>query len=61
MNYSLFRSKTFYTIIAMAVVGAGNAVMPVVSPTVAAILEVILTILASQFHLSTATKFGARN
>ena len=59
--YSLFRSKTFYTIVAMMVVGAGNAVIPVVPAQYSSILVVLLGLVASYFHLSTATTAGATN
>jgi hypothetical protein len=54
MNYSLFRSKTFWTIVAMVFVGAGNAVVPVIPADYQAIAVTLLAVLASTFHLSTA-------
>lgn len=61
MNYSLLRSKTFWTIVVMAVVGAGNAIVPVLPADIASIIQVVLALLASYFHLQTATTFGATN
>lgn len=60
-TYSLLRSKTFWTIVLMAFVGAGNAVVPVLAPQYAAILEVILAALASMFHLSTGNSTAGSN
>lgn len=60
-TYSLFRSKTFYTIVAMFIVGGLNAIMHVLPDNAQLILEAILGVVASTFHLDTATKFGASN
>ncbi len=60
-TYSLLRSKTFWTIVAMAVIGAGNALVPVIPVAYQAVIEVILGAVASMFHLSTATTAGATN
>lgn len=60
-TYSLIRSKTFWTIIAMFIVGGGNAIIPVIPEGLQASLELMLTIIASIFHLSTAQKSGATN
>lgn len=61
MNYSLLRSRTFWTMVAMFVVAGGNAIVPMISPGVQSIVELFLTVLASYFHLSTAVKAGATN
>lgn len=61
MNYSLLKSKTFWTIVLMVVVGAGNAVVPVLPADWQAIVEAVLGALASAFHLSTAKNAGAIN
>lgn len=61
MNYSLFRSKTFYTIVAMAIVGAGNALIPVIPAAYASVIQILLGALASYFHLGTAQATGATN
>lgn len=52
-NYSLVRSKTFWTVVLMAVVGAGNAILPVIPTQYSAILVIILGGIASAFHLQT--------
>lgn len=61
MNYSLLRSKTFWTIVAMGVVGAGNALIPVLPPEYATIVLTILGILASVFHLQTGNSTTGEN
>lgn len=61
MNYSLLRSKTFYTVLVMFIVGGGNAIVPVLPPTWDTIVMAVLAGLASVFHLSTAQTSGATN
>ena len=61
MNYSLFRSKTFWTLIAMFAVGGGNAVIHVLPPNIQAIVMAILTLMASYFHLSTGNSTTGAN
>lgn len=61
MNYSLWRSKTFWTIVLMAIVGGGNAIVPVLPPTYSASVITVLAILASVFHLSTGQSTTGTN
>ncbi len=61
MNYSLLRSKTFWTIVLMALIGAGNAIVPVIPPDYAGVLETILAVLASIFHLQTGRSTTGSN
>ena len=61
MNYSLLRSKTFWTIVAMAVLGAGNAVLPVIPADYQAVVMLVLGGLASLFHLSTGQSTTGTN
>lgn len=61
MNYSIFRSRTFYTILAMVIVGAGNALVPIIPAAYQALAVTLLGILAANFHLSTAQNAGATN
>ncbi len=53
MNYSLFRSRTFWTLAAQFAYDVWQLVAPSVSPTVSAILNVVFFSLASYFHLKT--------
>lgn len=61
MNYSLFRSKTFYSALALFIVTGGNAILPVLPPTVSAVLGAIFLVLASIFHLQTAVAGNVTN
>ena len=61
MNYSLLRSRTFWTIVAMFIIGGINSVKPVIPLDIVPYIEFALGALASYFHLDTAVKFGARN
>ncbi len=53
MDYSLLRSRTFWTIVAMFVVGGGNAVVQVLPAGAQAFIVLALSALASYFHLQT--------
>ena len=60
-SYSLLRSKTFWTIVVMAVVGAGNALVPVIPADYQALVLLVLSALASYFHLSTGQSTTGTN
>lgn len=60
-TYSLLRSKTFWTIVVAAVVGAGNAVVPFMPEQYSAIAVLVLTSLASYFHLQTGRSTSGTN
>ncbi|MDE2232892.1 MAG: hypothetical protein KGJ90_02055 [Patescibacteria group bacterium] len=51
-NFSILFSKTFWTIVAMFIVGGGNAIVPVLPPAVQAIFLGLLGILATYFHVN---------
>lgn len=61
MDYKLLKSRTFWTVIAMFLVGGMNAIVPVLSPSLQTIVMAVLTVLASLFHFDTAAKAGAVN
>lgn len=61
MKYNIFKSRTFWTVVAMFLVGGVNALLPVIPPAYQAVAEAALGLLASYFHFDTAQKFGARN
>lgn len=61
MNYSLLRSKTFYTALALGAVNLIQIFTPFFPPSVSAIADVVGTILIAVFHLQTAIKAGATN
>jgi hypothetical protein len=60
-SYSLFRSRTFWTIIAMMIVGAGNAVIPVIPAPYSALVVCVLGVVASYFHLDTGNSTAGSN
>lgn len=60
-NYVFWRSRTFWALVAMAIIGGGNALVPVIPPEYAGVLTLILGFIANYFHLQTAAKFGATN
>lgn len=61
MNYNIFKSRTFWTFVAMFVIGGINAIYDVVPPSLQMVVQFGLAALGSYFHLDTAKKFGARN
>lgn len=60
-TYSLFRSKTFWTLVIMSVLPIANAIVPVLPASVQDVVTVLLGLVAAQFHKSTATSSGAVN
>jgi len=61
MNYNILRSRTFWTIVAMALIGAGNALVPVVPVEFQALVISMLATLGAYFHNNTAQRSGAVN
>jgi len=57
-NYSLFKSRTFYTILAMFVVAGANAVLPVLPPAVSTVVSAILGIMAVYFHVNPSQTYN---
>lgn len=53
MDYSILKSRTTWTIVAMFVVGGLNAIVPILPPQLQAALEGILAIAAGYFHQNT--------
>lgn len=60
-TYSLLRSRTFWTLVIMSLLPVLNAIVPTLPVPVQATAELILGILATYFHNSTAQKAGATN
>lgn len=52
VDYSIFKSRTFWTVVAMFVVGGGNAVLPVIPASWDAALMFVLSGLATYFHIN---------
>jgi len=61
MNYSLLRSKTFWTAVALAAVNIINAFVPFMPAGWQTAADVVGTILITIFHLDTAMRSGATN
>lgn len=51
--YNIFKSRTFYTILAMFVIGGLNAIVQILPPDVQTVFMAALSILAAKFHLDT--------
>lgn len=60
-NYALIRSRTFWTLVVMGALPIINLFVPLLSPTMQAIVEPILGLIATYFHNSTAQTAGATN
>lgn len=61
MNYSLLRSKTFWTAVALGIVNLIQVFTPFLPASVSAIADIVGTVLIAIFHLNTAMKAGAIN
>lgn len=61
MNYSLLKSRTFWSIVAMFVIGGTNAITSLLPQGAEPFVMLFLGVLASYFHLDTAKTVGARN
>lgn len=61
MNYSLLRSKTFWTLVVTCVVAVGNILIPVIPMGYQAVATTLLLMLASYFHLQTGNSTTGSN
>lgn len=59
MNWSYFKSRTFWTIVGIFVVNGGNAIVGVLPPTVQTIVTGLLGILAVYFHTNPSQTYNA--
>lgn len=57
--YSIFKSRTFYTVLAMFVVGGLNAIVPVLPADVQAIAMAVLGVAATYFHTNPSQNYTA--
>lgn len=57
--YSIFKSRTFYTVVAMFIVGGLNAIVPVLPADVQAIAMAVLGVAATYFHISPSQNYSA--
>lgn len=61
MNYSLFRSRTFWTLVFMFVVNGYAAVSGQVPGNIDLVINAVLSLLASYFHLQTGQSTSGTN
>jgi len=54
----VFKSRTFYTFVAMFVVGGGNALVPVLPAEYQAIVLAVLGLLGTFFHINPSQTYG---
>jgi len=57
-NWSLLKSRTFWTIVAMFVVGGGNAIVPMIPADLQALVMLVLSGLATYFHVSPSQTYN---
>lgn len=51
MQYNILKSRTFWTFVAMFVIGGGNEIVPLLPPTYAALAMAALMGLGQYFHI----------
>ena len=61
MNYSLFKSRTFWTLVAGFAYNVWQLCAPSVSPSISVVLDAVFTMLASYFHLQTGQSTTGAN
>ncbi len=59
MNFSILKSRTFWTVVAMFVVGGGNAIVPVLPVGIQALALLILGGMATYFHINPSQTYNA--
>lgn len=61
MNYSLFRSKTFWTLVAGFVINVYQLAAPTLPPAAVGVLDTVVLLLSSYFHLQTGNSTAGSN
>lgn len=61
MNYNLFKSKTFWTLVVMFLVNGFAAISGQLSPDWVVVINAVLTGVASIFHLQTGNSVSGTN
>jgi hypothetical protein len=61
VNYSLFRSKTFWTLVIGFLYQVWQLAMPSVSPAASGVIDAIFLMLASVFHYQTGVSTTGSN
>lgn len=60
-TYSIFKSRTFWTLVVAGLLPVINLFVPILPVGIQAVVELLLSVLASYFHMDTAAKAGATN
>lgn len=58
MNWTYFKSRTFWTVVAMFIVNGGNAVVPMLDPQVQTVANIILSALTVYFHTNPSQTYN---
>lgn len=58
MNPSILKSRTFWTIVAMFIIGGVNAIVPVLPADVQTIAMAVLGIAATYFHINPSQNYN---
>ena len=58
MNYTIFASRTFWTIVVMFVVGGGNAIVGILPADAQAVVMLLLSGLATYFHVNPSQQYN---
>lgn len=57
-SYSIFKSRTFWTIVVMFIVTGGNAIVPMLPPGIQVIVTAILGIMAAHYHTNPSQQYN---
>lgn len=57
-TFSIFYSRTIWTLVAIFIVGGGNAIVPVLPPVAQTIIVALLGILAGYFKLNPSQSYN---
>lgn len=58
MNYSILKSRTFWTLVVMFIVGGGNALVPVLPSGLQATAMGLLSALAMYYHVNPSQPYN---
>jgi hypothetical protein len=58
MDFSIFKSRTFWTIVLMFIVGGGNAIVPVLPASLQALAMLMLGGMATYFHVNPSQTYN---
>jgi hypothetical protein len=61
MNYSLLKSRTFWTLVLMFLIGGGNALVPVLPSGLQATAMGLLACLAAYYHVTPSQQYNTSN